>query len=317
MFGRVALTIMTAAVAFGVQANDYPERTIKIVNAFGAGGISDIFLRPMIQKMTEWTGQPVIIENKPGASGAIAADQVAKSAPDGYTLLLISTTHAVNETLNPNRGYVLMRDFAPITSLFALPNVLVVHPSVPAKSVKELIQLSKTRRLTFASSGPGSPFHLAGELFNVLGGAQLVHVPYKASGQARTDVLAGHVDVMFDALTTMKPHVQAGKLVALATTGAQRAEGLPGLPTVAEAGVPGYESSGWTGLLAPARTPPAVISRLHADITKYMSLPETKSLLSQQGMDLIGKTPDAFAAMLRTEIEKWGKVVKEANLKFE
>jgi tripartite-type tricarboxylate transporter receptor subunit TctC len=311
----LALTLTSA----GATAQTYPDRPIKIINPFGAGGISDVFMRPMIQKMSEWMGQQIVIENRPGASGAIGAAAVAQSPADGYTLLSISNAHTVNETLNPNRPYVLLRDFAPITELFRLANVLVVHPSVPARSVKELIALAKSQpgRLTYASSGSGSPFHLAGVLFNQKAGTDIVHVPYKVSGQARTDVIAGQVSMMFDTVVTMRPFVQSGKAVALATSSDTRPSAMPDLPTLAEAGLPGAESVAWAGLVAPAATPAPIVARLHGEIVRYMNLPETRALHAQQGMDAVGSTPEAFREMLRSDIDKWGVVVKAAGIKYE
>ena len=286
---------------------------------FGAGGPADIYVRAVAQRLSEPLGQQVIVEDRPGAGSAVGTDVVAKSAPDGYTLLMISNTHTINETLNPNLPYNLLRDFSPITQVNVMPNVLVVNPSLPVNSVKELIALAKSKpgKLNYASSGPGTPYHLAAELFKAMSDTQIVHIPHKASGEARASVLGGQVEMMFDSLPTTVQQIKSGKMKGLAITSVKRSPLLPDVPTVAEAGVPGYEADLWLGLVAPAGTPAAIISQLHDETVKILRGPDVQASFQQQGVVPAGTTPAQFAAFLKNEVERWGKVVKFSGARVE
>ena len=261
----------------------------------------------------------VVVEDRPGAGSALGTDAVAKSPPDGYTLLMISNTHAINETLNPKLPYNLLRDFAAITQVNVMPNVLVVSPNFPGNSLKDLIARVKSQpgKLNYASSGPGTPYHLAAELFKAMAGLEIVHIPHKASGEARASILGGQVEMMFDSLPTTVQQVKAGKLKGLAITSTKRSPLLPDVPTMSEAGVPGYEADLWLGLMAPLNTPPAVIGRLNAEIVKILQRPDVRASFVQQGTEPIGNTPEQFAQVLKNEVEKWGKVVRFSGAKVE
>src|SRR5881394_2892873 len=285
---RLALTIVAFAAALGaapVIAQDYPTKPVKIIVPFAAGGPADVYARFLGQRLSDALGQPFVVEDRPGAGSLIGTDAVAKSAPDGYTLLLMSNTQTVNESLIPNKPYQLMRDFAPVAPINYSDLVLVVHPSVAANSLADLIKLAKASpgKLNYASSGPGTPYHMAGELFKAMAGVNIVHIPYKGSSGARTDILGGQVQMMFDAVTTMSEHVKAGQVRALATSGKTRSSVLPDVPTVSEAGVPGYEATIWLGVMAPKGTPPAIVNKLNAEITKIVSRPEVKADWEKQG----------------------------------
>src|SRR6266536_4135305 len=265
MCGRLSMqaigrTIAALVAALGCAlafAQDYPTRPVKIIVPFAAGGPADVYARFLGQRLGETLGQPFVVEDRPGAGSGIGTDAVAKSAPDGYTLLLMSNTHTVNESLIPNKPFALMRDFVPVAPINYSDLVLVVHPSVSANTLAELMKLAKDKpgKLNYASSGPGTPYHMAGELFKAMAGLDIVHVPYKGSAGARTDVLGGQVQMMFDAVKTMSEHARAGKVKALGTTGNARSTVLPNVPTLAEAGVPGYEATIWLGVMAPKGTP--------------------------------------------------------------
>src|SRR4030095_11746337 len=274
----IARTITALVTALGCAlalAQDYPTRPVKIIVPFAAGGPADVYARFLGQRLQETLGQPFVVEDRPGAGSIIGTDAVAKSAPDGYTLLLMSNTHTVNESLVPNKPYALMRDFVPVAPINYSDLVLVVYSSVNVQSAVELIKLAKANpgKLNYASSGPGTPYHMAGELFKAMAGVDIVHVPYKGSSGARTDVLGGQVQMMFDAVTTMSEHARAGKVKALGTTGATRSTVLPTVPTIAEAGVPGYEAVIWLGLIAPKGTPSTIVNRLNTEITRIVSRP--------------------------------------------
>ncbi|HUL55567.1 MAG TPA: tripartite tricarboxylate transporter substrate binding protein, partial [Usitatibacter sp.] len=258
-----------------------------------------------------------LVEDRPGGGAILGTELVVQSPPDGYTLLMMSNTHTVNESLIPDKRYVLLRDLAPVAPVNYSDLVMVVHPSVKAKTLAELIALAKAEpgKLNYASSGPGTPYHMAGELFKAMAGVDIVHIPYKGSSGARTDVLGGQVQMMFDAITTMAPNVRAGKLRALATTGKVRSTVLPEVPTLDEAGVPGYESVIWLGVMAPAATPKAIVDKLNAEITKVTSSPELRKAWAEQGAVAMTMTPDEFAAYMRTDIEKWARVVKVSGAK--
>ena len=267
------------------QAQDYPSRPVKIVVPFGAGGPADVYARVLAQHLSEALKQPFVVEDRPGAGSLIGTDAVAKSPPDGYTLLAMSNTHTTNESLIANKPFQLLRDFVPVAGINYSDLVMVVHPSVPAKDLKEFIAYAKSKpgELNYASSGAGTPYHMAGELFKAMSGTNLVHVPHKASGEARNSVIGGHVQMMFDAITTMTPNVKAGQVRALGTSAAKRSTVLPDVPTIAEAGVPGYESTIWLGIMAPAGTPKAIVDKLNAEINKAINRPEVKEAWDKQG----------------------------------
>ena len=320
---KACLSLVAAAVlataAGAVQAQNYPTKPVKIIVPFGAGGPADIYARAIAQRLSEPLGQQVIVEDRPGAGSALGTDVAAKSAPDGHTLLMISNTHTINETLNPKLPYNLLRDFAPITQVNVMPNVLVVSPSLPVNSVKDLIALAKSKpgKLNYASSGPGTPYHLAAELFKAMTQTFIVHIPHKASGEARASVLGGQVEMMFDSLPTTVQQIKSGKMKGLAITSIKRSPLLPDVPTVAEAGVPGYEADLWLGLVAPAGTPAAIINRLHDETVKILQRPDVRANFIQQGTEPIGSTPAQFAAMLKTDVERWGKVVRFSGARVE
>jgi tripartite-type tricarboxylate transporter receptor subunit TctC len=310
---RLLVGAALATLALGaVAADEYPSRPVKIVVPFAAGGPADVYARFLAQHLQEAMGQPFVIENRPGGGSVVGTEIVAKSAPDGYTLLLMSNTHTVNESLMPNKPFQLMRDFTPVAPINYSDLVLVVNPAVPAKTLQELIALAKAQpgKLNYASSGPGTPYHMAGELFKSMAGVDIVHVPYKESSGARTGVLGAQVEMMFDAVTVMNEHVKAGKVRALATSGKVRSSVMPNVPTLSEAGVPGYDAVIWLGLLAPKNTPPAIVSRLNAEITKIVSRPQTQAEWAKQGAVAMTMTPDAFGKFLADDIVKWARIVK-------
>jgi tripartite-type tricarboxylate transporter receptor subunit TctC len=316
---KTLATLLLALTAALAQAQTYPSRPVTIVVPFGAGGPADIYARFLGQRMQAPLGQPVVVENRPGGGSVVGSNAVAKSAPDGYTLLMMSNTHTVNETLIPNKPFVLLRDLAPVAPVNYSDLLLVVHPSVPANNLKELIALAKSEpgRMNYASSGPGTPYHMAGELFKSLAGVDVVHVPYKGSDGARVGILGGQVQMMFDAITTMAPNVRAGKLKGFGTSGRARSSVLPDMPTVAEAGVPGYEATIWLGIMAPAGTPKPIIDRLNAEITKVTGRAEVKEAWGKQGATALSMTPEQFDRYLRDDIAKWAKVIAQAGIKLD
>jgi tripartite-type tricarboxylate transporter receptor subunit TctC len=316
---RLALAALLAAVAVNATADDYPSRPVKIVVPFAAGGPADVYARFLAQRLQEAMGQPFVIENRPGGGSVVGTEVVAKSAPDGYTLLLMSNTHTVNESLMPNKPFALMRDFAPVAPINYSDLVLVVNPDVKARTLQELIALAKSEpgKLNYASSGPGTPYHMAGELFKSMAGLDIVHVPYKESSGARTGVLGGQVEMMFDAVTVMNEHVKAGKVRALATSGKVRSAVMPDVPTLSEAGVPGYEAVIWLGLMAPKKTPPAIVNRLNAEVTKIVSRSDTKAEWAKQGATAMQMSPDAFGKFLDDDIVKWERVVKVSGARVD
>lgn len=316
--GRILLAVFAAVAAVpAAQAQDFPSRTITLVNSFAAGGPTDVYLRPLAQRLSEAFGKPVIVEAQVGASGSIAAANVARAAPDGHTLLAISNTHAINETLLSTRGYRLLKDFAPVTTLYTSEHAVFINPSVPAKTLAELVALAKKEpgKLMFASSGYGSTYHLAGELFKAKAGIDMLHVPYRGSSQARTDLLSGQVQVFFDLIAPMLQQVEAGKLRVLATTGAKRSALLPDVPTVIEAGVPDYTAEAWSVLLAPAGTPKDVIERIRVEVIKFMSTPEADMLAKKHGMISKGSTSEELGKFLASEVDRWAGIIKAANIK--
>jgi tripartite-type tricarboxylate transporter receptor subunit TctC len=311
VFAAVAGAFLTAATP-AAWSQAYPAKTVRVVVPFAAGGPADIYARFLGQRLQEALGQPFVIENRPGAGSIIGTDIVAKAPADGYTLLLMSNTHTVNESLIPKKPFTLMKDFVGITPINYSDLLMVVHPSLPAKSVKELVALAKAKPqgLNYASSGNGTPYHMAGELFKAMAGIEVVHVPHKGSAEARTSVMSGQVEMMIDAITTMAPIAKAGKVRPLATTGAKRSQIMPDMPTVSEAGVPGYEATIWLGIMAPTGTPKAVVDLLNAEITKITSRPDVRKTWQEQGATAMAMNPAEFDRYLRQDIEKWAKVVK-------
>jgi tripartite-type tricarboxylate transporter receptor subunit TctC len=314
----VALALMLAGSDVS-RAQEFPTRPVKIVVPFGAGGPADVYSRVLAQHLSDALKQPFVVEDRPGAGSIIGTDAVAKSPPDGYTLLAMSNTHTTNESLIPNKPFQLMRDFVPVAAINYSDLVMVIHPSVPAKDLKEFIAYAKSKpgQLNYASSGAGTPYHMAGELFKAMSGTDIVHVPHKASGEARNSVIGGHVQMMFDAITTMAPNVKAGQVRALGTSAAKRSTVLSDIPTIAEAGVPGYESTIWLGIMAPAGTPKAIVDKLNAEINKAVSRPDVKEAWDKQGAVPLVMTPAEFDAYLRKDIEKWAHVVKVSGAKAE
>lgn len=308
--------LCVAAASASAYAADYPTKPVKWVVPYAPAGTTDVLARIVAQWLTEHMGQSFIIENKPGAGALIGTEVVAKAAPDGYTLLMMSNTHTVNETLFAKRPYDLMRDLVPVAPVNSSDLVMVVHPSVPAKTLQEFVALAKAQpgKLSYASSGPGTPYHMAGELFKSMSGTDILHIPHKGSAEARNDVMGGHVQMMFDAVTAMKGAIDAGEVRALATTGLQRSSGMPNLPTVNESGVPGYEATIWLGIMAPKGTPQEIVDKLNAEIGKIIAKPEIRDAWAKQGAVPMTMTPDQFGAYLKQDIEKWAKVIKTAGI---
>jgi tripartite-type tricarboxylate transporter receptor subunit TctC len=314
------LALAGLAVPATGTAQGYPVRPVKLVVPFPPGGPLDATGRLIAQKLTEAWGQSVVVENKPGAGGNIGADLVAKSTPDGYTILLGAlSTHAVNPSLYANMPYDAVKDFVPITLLATTPNVLVVNPSLPVNSVKELVAYAKANpgKLSFGSGSNGSAGHLAGELFKVDTGTDIVHIPYKGGAPATQALLAGDVQFMFDNLANATPQVKAGKVKALAVTTAERSKLAPDLPTMAEAGLPGFDISTWYGLMAPAGTPKDVIAKWNAEVTRILSSPEVRDRLAAQGAEAAPTTPEQFAAFIQREIAKYARIVKASGAKVD
>jgi tripartite-type tricarboxylate transporter receptor subunit TctC len=308
-----------AALASPVAAQEYPTRLVKIVVPFGVGGPADLYARVMAQNLSEQLKQPFVVEPRPGAGSIIGTDAVAKSAPDGYTLLMMSNTHTTNESLVPNKPFQLVRDFVAVAPVNSSDLLMVIHPSVPAKDIKEFIALAKSKpgTLNYASSGPGTPYHMAGELFKAMSQTDIVHVPHKTSGDARNSVLGGHVQMMFDAITTMAPHVQSGRVKALGTTGKSRSTVLPDVPVVADAGVPGYDATIWLGIMAPAGTPKAIVEVLNGEINKVLARQDVKEAWAKQGAEPMIMSPAEFDKYVRDDIEKWAHVVRISGAKIE
>jgi tripartite-type tricarboxylate transporter receptor subunit TctC len=297
----------------------YPVKPVRLVIGFAAGGGADILARTITPRLGEVLGQQIVVDNRPGAAGNIGVELAVRSPPDGYTLLMGVPGLAINPSLYAKLPYDLARDFAPISLLGAVPNLLVLHPSVPASSVRELIQLAKAnpRKLNFASSGVGTSLHLAAELFKVMAGVDMVHVAYKGGAPAVADLMGGHVDLMFDVLPSSMPHVKAGKLKAIGVTSERRTPLLPDIPTVTESGLPGYRAITWNGILAPAATPRDIINKLNGAIAQVLRAPEMKERFAAIGTEPIWTTPEAFAAFLRAESVKWAGVIKSAGIKVE
>jgi len=313
------LAVVLGAFAFAAQAQSYPARTVRIIVPFGVGGSADVYGRFLAAKLSEALGQSFVVENRPGGGAVIGSDAVAKSPADGYTLLVMSNTHTVNETLIPKKPYVLMKDLAPVNGINYQDLMLVIHPSVQANNLREFIAMAKAHpgKLFYASSGPGTPYHMAGELFKSLAGVDIVHVPHKGSDQARVAVLGAQVHMMFDAISTIVPHTRGGKLRGLGTTGKSRSAVTPESPTVSEAGLPGYEATIWLGLMAPAGTPRPVLERLNAETNKILASAEVRDGWAKQGAVPMGMSLEQFDRFLREDIQKWAKLVKDTGMKVD
>lgn len=317
----VSVATLCAALicAAGVHAQQYPTRPIRVIVTFPPGGGTDIVARMIAQKLSDTLGVQLVVDNRGGAGGTIGTELIAKAPADGYTIGVVSGSHAINPSLYRNLPYDTLRDFTPVTMLVAGPGLLVVHPSVQAKAVRELIALAKAkpRQLNYASPGSGTPPHLAAELFKLLAGVDFVHVPYKGNAQAMTDLIAGQVSLSFPVIPAVLQHVSGGRLRALAVTSAQRTGIMPELPTISESGLPGYESISWYALVLPAGAPSDIVTRLYQDTAKALQMPDVREKLAAQGLDAVGSRPEQLAAALRTEIAKWAKVVKASGARVE
>jgi tripartite-type tricarboxylate transporter receptor subunit TctC len=320
-FRRSLLVIaLGATLAGSAFAQGYPVRPVRFIVPFPPGGSADILARTLAPKMAESLGQPMVVENRPGAGTAIGAKATADAAPDGYTVMLGTvSSHAMNPGLNPKVGYDPVRDFTPVAPVASIPFALVVHPSVAAKSVQELVALARARpgQLNYASAGSGTSNHLAGELFAAVTGTSMVHIPYKGSAPALNDLLAGQVNLMFDLVLTAAPHVRSNAVRALAVTGTARSPVLPGVPTVRESGFPGYDVTAWFGLFGPANVPQPAVARLHAAVVAALADADVRDRLAKQGADAMAASPAEFSAYVREEVAKWAKVVRTAGLKPE
>jgi len=311
------LAIAALLGALSSRAQDYPSRTIRFIVPFGAGGPTDVFTRAIAEELRKELNQPYMLDNRPGAGTIIGTAEAARAAPDGYTLLMVSATQTTVETLSPNKPYKLMRDFVPVAALMNSELVMVVHPSVPANNLAEFIALAKAKpgTLNYASSGIGSNYHMAAELVKNLAGIDIVHVPYKGSTGARNDIIAGQVDMMFDSVPTMAPMIETGRVKPLGTSGRARSSALPNVPTLAEAGIPGYEATIWLGVMAPAGTPQAIVDRLNTEIGKILARPDIAAAWRAQGANPMIMKPDAFGGYMQSEIERWAKVIKANGIK--
>jgi tripartite-type tricarboxylate transporter receptor subunit TctC len=317
----LVLAAATAAAGSSAQtpAQQYPTRPVRIISPFAPGGGNDTLCRIVSQRLGENLGQQVIVENRAGANGIVGTEVAARAAPDGYTIVLIPSGHAVNASLYKKLPFEPIRDFSPITLVGSSPLVLAVHPSLPVKNVKELIALARARpeQLTYVSAGVGASGHLGGALFETLTGTKMTHIPYKGMAVAIVDLMSGQVTMTFGTSLSVVPHVRAGRLRALATTGTKRSPALPDLPTVAEAGVTGYEASLWYGFAGPARMPPGIVQRLNSAIVAVLRLPDVRERLASQGVDPQYNTPDEFAKLLVSDVERWAKVIQRAGIKPE
>jgi tripartite-type tricarboxylate transporter receptor subunit TctC len=317
---KALATIFAGVLSFGTAfaADPYPVRPVRMIVGFAPGGGTDLTARPVAQKLSEVLGQQVIVENRPGAAGNIATEQVARAAPDGYTLLMGTIAAlAINPSLYGNLRFDPDTDLAPVIQVVDATNVLALHPSVPASSVKELIALAKERSLSAGSSGVGATGHLAIELFNLMAGVKLVHVPYKGGGPAMGDLLGGQVQLIFATTASAIPHIKSGRIKGIAVTTAKRSALLPDLPTISEAGLAGFDANNWYGLVVPANTPREIIDRLNAEVTRILAMPDVKTTLFNQGLDAAPGTPEQFGAYIRSERAKWARVIKESGAKAE
>ena len=315
----LACAVACVAASGLAMAQDYPNKPVKLVVPYPPGGPTDIVARVVAQKLQEQMGQPFVIDNKPGAGANTGAEAVARSTPDGYTLLVATTAHAINPSLFSKLSYQLLKDLAPVSQLTSGPLVIVANPALPAQNIQELIALAKGKSggLNFGSSGNGQSTHLSAELFSAMAGIKMSHVPYKGSAPALTDVMAGQTDLMFDTMLSAMPHVKAGKLKALAITSSKRSPVAPHLPTVAESGLPGYEAIAWNGLLAPAGTPKEVVARLNAELKKVLENPDVRQRFEAQGFAASWNSPATFGSFLQAEVDKWAKVVQVSGAKID
>jgi tripartite-type tricarboxylate transporter receptor subunit TctC len=310
--------LLAAGVATQAQAQAWPDKPIKLISPWPAGGSNDTFSRLLATRLAATLGQPVVVENRPGATGTLGVATVARAPADGYTLVMGSSpTHATALSIYPQLTYHPVKDFQPVTLVGSSANALVVHPSVPARTVQELIALARSHpgKLTYASTGNGSSQHLSAELFKVMAGVDMLHVPYKGAAPAVSDMVAGHVNLGFHNLVDVLPHVKAGTLRLLAVTSARRTRPLPDAPTIAEAGVPGYMAEVWFGVFAPANTPRPIVDRLHKEISAALAEPEIRGKFDAAGLDVVGSGPDAFARYLQDEVAKWSDIVRRADVK--
>jgi len=317
-YQKIILLCSLASMGLSVFAQQaYPNRPVKIIVPFAASGPADNYARFMAQRLQEAMGQSFVVDNRPGAGSIIGTDAVAKAPPDGYTLLMMSNAQTVNESLIPNRPFNLIKDFAPIAPINYSDLVLVANPNVPAQNLPEFIKYAKSHpgKINYASSGNGTPYHMAGELFKYMAGVSMTHIPYKGSAAARTDVLSGQVDVMFDAVTTMTENIKAGKVRGLATTGRVRSSVSPDIPTANEDGVPKYEAVIWLGMMAPAGTPEAIVNRLNSEINKIVNAPDVKATWAKQGAVAMSMTAPAFTKYVADDVAKWATIVKVSGAK--
>ncbi len=321
MRGKTIGLLAAAAVAGAAWgAESYPARPVRMLVGFPPGGSTDLLARLIGQKLADDLGQQVVIDNRAGAAGNLASELVAKATPDGYTLLMATvSSHGINPGLYRKVPYDPVRDYAPVTLIASYPLILAVHPAVPAKNVRDLIGLAKARpgQLTFGSSGNGSPGHLSGELFKSMAGVDLVHVPYKGGAPSTIALLSGEVQMSFATLPAMMPHIKSGKLLGPAVTTGRRSPALPEVPTIAEAGLAGFDVSSWAGLMAPAATPRQVVNRLHAATVKALASPEIRERLASEGAEPVGNTPEQFAAFVKTELAKWARAIKQAGAQLD
>ncbi len=309
--------VLIQGVALAQQS--YPNRPVRMLVGFPPGGTSDILARTISARLGAALGQPVVVENRPGASGNIAAEQVAKAAPDGYTLIMGTTSLAISQSLYTKLQYDLVRDLAPVTQAANYTNLLVVHPSLPVTSVQELIALARAKpgTLNFGSAGNGTPPHMTGAMFNSHANVNIQHIPYKGGAPAITDLIGGQIVIMFDNVPPLFPHVKAGKMRPLAVTSLRRIAALPDIPTLDEAGLKGFDSVGWNGVFAPHGTPRDIVERLHTEIAKVLAIPEVRDGLIAQGADPVGNSPEAFGAWVKAEVQKWAKVVRESGARID
>jgi tripartite-type tricarboxylate transporter receptor subunit TctC len=316
-FLAAAASALAGAVDAAAAQSDFPHKPIRVVVPQPPGASTDLVARLIAQKLSDALRQPVIVENRPGAGSIIGTELVAKATPDGYTLLVVASSITINPSLHPNLSFEPLRDLAPITQLSAFPNMLTVHPALPVKTVADLIAVARAQpgRLNYGSSGTGTGTHLSAELFKYMTGVSMVHIPFKGGGQAVTALIGGQVQLNFATVPSVLPHVRSGKLRAIAVTTLQRSPAVPELPTIAESGVPGYDHAPWNGMLASAGTPAAIIARLNGEAAKAMQTPELRSVLSSEGAEPVGNSPQAFGAILREETAKWAKVIKAAGIK--
>lgn len=314
--GKLLTALVLSAVCGIAAAQSYPAKTVRMIVGYPPGGPTDLLARIVSQKLSESWGQQVIVDNRPGASGMIGAELTVRAAPDGYTLLMVPVTYAVTPSLYPKMSYDAAKDLAPVAQVAAAPFILVVHPTLPVKTVKDLISLARSRpgQLNYASASTGGMPHLAGELFNTMTGVRMVHIPYKGAAPATTDLLAGQVSLMFNNMLSAMPQVKSGRLRAIAVTSTKRSAAAPELPAIAET-VPGYEASGWYAALAPAATPRELIAKINNDMNRIMKMPDVAQRLAGDGVEAVGTTPEQFGIYLRQEIVKWGKVVKASGAK--